>query len=208
MPIVYVLTNPAMPNLVKIGCTERSIEERLRELASVPGVPLPFECFLAVEVEDFRVVERALHHAFGDHRINQRREFFKLSPDKPAAILNLFKKADDPNADVTPKEDVVSAPEEQEALNRERQRRARFNFSHVGLPPGTILHSVFDPNQICTVVDERLVEFRGSTMSLSSSALIVAKETGRDWPTLAGPLYWMHEGKTLSDLRDELEEAE
>ena len=42
--IVYVLTNPAMPGLVKIGKTSRSsVKGRLRELYST-GVPVPFEC--------------------------------------------------------------------------------------------------------------------------------------------------------------------
>ena len=38
---VYVLTNPAMPNMVKIGKTTRDVELRLADLYST-GVPLPF----------------------------------------------------------------------------------------------------------------------------------------------------------------------
>lgn len=42
--IVYVLTNPAMPGLVKIGMTTRSdIDARMKELYST-GVPVPFDC--------------------------------------------------------------------------------------------------------------------------------------------------------------------
>ena len=45
--IVYVLTNPAMPGIVKIGKTSRgSIDARLNELYST-GVPVPFECAFA-----------------------------------------------------------------------------------------------------------------------------------------------------------------
>ena len=40
---VYVLTNPAMPNMVKIGKTTRDVELRLADLYST-GVPLPLEC--------------------------------------------------------------------------------------------------------------------------------------------------------------------
>ena len=39
---VYVLTNPAMPNMVKIGKTTRDVELRLADLYST-GVPLPFD---------------------------------------------------------------------------------------------------------------------------------------------------------------------
>jgi hypothetical protein len=40
--IVYVLTNEAMPGLVKIGLSTDSIEIRLTQLRSHTGVPLPF----------------------------------------------------------------------------------------------------------------------------------------------------------------------
>jgi len=45
--IVYLLTNPAMPGLIKIGRTTRKdIKARMRELYTT-GVPLPFECLSA-----------------------------------------------------------------------------------------------------------------------------------------------------------------
>ena len=62
--IVYVLTNPAMPGLVKIGKTSRSeVDARLGELYST-GVPVPFDCAFAGRVEDETAVERAFHQAF------------------------------------------------------------------------------------------------------------------------------------------------
>jgi hypothetical protein len=52
MAIVYVLTNEAMPGLVKIGMTDdTNPDTRVSQLYST-GVPLPFE------------VEQALHSAF------------------------------------------------------------------------------------------------------------------------------------------------
>ena len=47
---VYVLTNPAMPNMVKIGKTTRDVELRLADLYST-GVPLLFECEYAAKVK-------------------------------------------------------------------------------------------------------------------------------------------------------------
>ena len=40
---VYFLTNPVMPNMVKIGNTKRDVKLRLADLYST-GVPLPFKC--------------------------------------------------------------------------------------------------------------------------------------------------------------------
>lgn len=57
--IIYVLTNPAMNGLVKIGKTSReSVDQRLNELYST-GVPVPFECVFAGKVEDESKVEKA-----------------------------------------------------------------------------------------------------------------------------------------------------
>lgn len=207
MGVVYILTNPVMPGLIKIGKTSRSIEDRLRELTSAPGVPIPFECFMAVEVQDADRLERALHDAFRDNRINPKREFFDLAPDRPAAILQLFQINDATSRNVTPKNDVVETPQEQEALNKERQRRAVFRFSQVGISVGAELRSVFDTNITCTVLDDRTVEFRGKPHSLSGAALIVAHETGRNWAAVQGAQYWEFEGRTLTELRDEAEDV-
>jgi hypothetical protein len=65
--IVYLLTNPTMPDLVKIGRTT-DLESRLRQLSTHSGVPVPFECFYACEVADSVKVEKALHDAFGDNQ--------------------------------------------------------------------------------------------------------------------------------------------
>ena len=64
--IVYVLTNPAMPGIVKIGMTDRlEVQPRMRDLYTT-GVPLPFDCVIAREIEDKEAaeIERALHTAF------------------------------------------------------------------------------------------------------------------------------------------------
>jgi hypothetical protein len=208
MGVVYILTNQAMPGLIKIGRTTRSIEERLRELTRAPGVPVPFECFLAVEVRDAEKLEQALHEAFRDHRTNLKREFFNIAPDRPAAILKMFQLHDKASRDVTPKTDIVDTPEEQEALNRERQRRSNFRFSKVSIGAGSVLQSVFDQNITCIVVDDKYVDFRGKIQSLSAAALSVAQEHGRNWSSIAGPQFWEYNGKTLSELRAEAEGIE
>lgn len=77
--IVYVLVNQAMPGLIKIGQTADNIETCMRQL-DTSGVPLPFECSYAAEVNDANRVERALHEAFEDQRVRRNREFFELSP--------------------------------------------------------------------------------------------------------------------------------
>lgn len=195
--VIYVLTNEAMPGLIKIGITNGDISERVKQLDNT-SIPLPFECFYAAEVTDAAKAERAIHSAFGDHRVRSSREFFKLSPDKPKAILELLCLKI-----VTPGVELFTEPGDKEALGEAKKRRANFSFAAVGLKPGTILQSVFDDSITCIVKGERWVEFRGQEHSLSSSALEIAHEKGFQWSAVAGPDYWKYEGKTLSQLRED-----
>lgn len=96
--IVYVLANPSMPGLLKIGKTTQSdVNSRIAQLYST-GVPVPFECLYAVEVDDCSKVEAALHIAFGPSRVNPNREFLKIDDEQAIAILKLLKQKE-----VTPK---------------------------------------------------------------------------------------------------------
>ena len=88
--IVYLLTNPVMPGLVKIGMTtQEDIDKRMKELYTT-GVPVPFECQFACKVKkgDCAKIEKALHTAFAPQRINANREFSAYKWNKPKPFLN------------------------------------------------------------------------------------------------------------------------
>lgn len=74
---VYVLTNPAMPGLVKVGCTGRTPEIRAAELTASTGVPAPFVVAWAAEVTDHARVESLVHAGLQRYRSNNAREFFR-----------------------------------------------------------------------------------------------------------------------------------
>lgn len=73
---VYLLTNDYMPNVYKVGCTERSPHTRAEELSKATGVPAPFQVLCYIEVEDFQRIERELHKWLEEWRISPDREFF------------------------------------------------------------------------------------------------------------------------------------
>lgn len=83
---VYVLENPSMPKLVKIGLTTRTVEARMRDLNST-GVPEKFIEVYSEYVSDCRAVERAVHDRLSDYRVNKGREFFMIEADDAAAIV-------------------------------------------------------------------------------------------------------------------------
>ena len=202
MGIVYVLENKAMPGMVKIGhTTEQTIQQRLRNLDKT-GVPLPFECIAAWEFEDAPGVEKTLHEVFKSKRVRKAREFFRVSPDQPIAILERFGARN-----VTPQDDIVGsedsdAEDDRSSLKAARERRERFRFSQVGITPGTVLQSVWDENIECQVIDDRQVEFEGEIISLSAAARKVLDRLGKNWKSVSGPDSWKSKGYTLTALRE------
>lgn len=88
--IIYVATNPSMPGLIKIGMTtNEDVASRLYSLYST-GVPEPFVCEYAGKVVGVKSVEKALHKAFKPYRIHSGREFFRIEPEQPIAILKVI----------------------------------------------------------------------------------------------------------------------
>tara|TARA_A200000113_G_scaffold193210_1_gene182692 strand:+ start:80 stop:670 length:591 start_codon:yes stop_codon:yes gene_type:complete len=196
MKTVYILTNEAMPGIIKIGWTDKSVEERMKELDRT-ATPLPFTCYYAKRVDEPTFVESRLHQAFDEFRIRDNREFFRMSPDQAKAALEIAS-----GEDVTPKEDVVENESDRAALDRER-KRSRFNFSQIGIEPGEILEFKKDPSITAKVVKNDQIEFRGNITSLSPAALIIVHEMGYKWTKIAGPQFWMYKGKTLYELNNQ-----
>ena len=84
---VYVLTNPALPGLVKIGYTTRSAEIRAREL-STTSIPSAFEvAYESRKIEDFRGVERRVHEGLVGSRVDAKREFFRCTVEEAALVV-------------------------------------------------------------------------------------------------------------------------
>ena len=198
---VYILTNPTIPDLVKIGRTG-NLEERLKSLSSHPGVPVPFECYCCCEVENGLDVEKRLHFGLGDHRINPKREFFRINPERVKMLLEGWS-----IRDVTPEEDFVESREEQDSLNRERSRRPAFTFSMVDIPIGSELTFLKDETRIATVTGDREIEFEGTRSSLSPITLDLLNKDGRNRVSCRGQDFWIFENETLTERRLRLEDS-
>ena len=75
---IYIMSNPAFPNLVKIGKSKKDpTTDRVNELNQT-GVPEPFKVEYYAFVEDEDYLEKVLHHKFIENRPNKNREFFAL----------------------------------------------------------------------------------------------------------------------------------
>ncbi len=76
---VYVLSNPSMPGMLKIGKTTRRPEQRVAELNAASGVPTPFRIEATVAANDVHALEQRVHDILKAQRVNRNREFFETS---------------------------------------------------------------------------------------------------------------------------------
>ncbi len=200
--IVYILSNPAMPNYIKLGQTagdsEDDVKRRMKELAQPTGVPRAFDCEYAAVVDDYQHIEQQILYALDHFRVNPKREFLEgLDPIRVKAILKLHELKE-----VTPGADAAS-PEDPDDEERPPKRRERFTFSMVGIPVGAILHWADDSAVTCEVLDEKTtVQYEGENYTISPLAQKLKR-----WKRMpSGTPYWVYEGETLQERRDRLEQ--
>ena len=205
--IIYVLTNEYMPGLVKIGMTQREdVQARINELSRHSGVPVAFTCHYAAELPEgiaASEVEKILHQLFGDHRVNLRKEFFKMDAEKVVVALRLAR-AREVNLALPPPADTDEAM----AVEKAQSRRSRLSMQAIGVPVGAQLSFSRNSDIVATVAPNNQVEFEGELTSLSASAVKALKRLGSATTALQGGLYWMYEGETLDERRQRMEAAQ
>lgn len=79
---VYCIANSSMPDLVKIGMTSRTVEERLSEANSnSTWTPFPYHVEFAKWVLNAEQREKTLHRIFHSYRVSPNREWFRVPVD-------------------------------------------------------------------------------------------------------------------------------
>jgi hypothetical protein len=73
----YVLSNPAMPGMVKVGWTDALAEDRSKKLRTT-GVPLPFTVEFGAATSFPKQTETAAHAMLAEHQVSGDREFFRV----------------------------------------------------------------------------------------------------------------------------------
>jgi len=199
--IVYVLTNSAMPGLVKIGMTTReSIDTRMKELYST-GVPVPFDCEYACEVKasDCAKIEKALHKAFKPNRINDNREFFSIKSEQATAILELFDRKDITTEVTAEIENDLTVDDKVASEKIKSARRPPLNYKEMGIEIGSKLSFVKVPTIEVTISGDKRITYQGEEMSLTAVTKKLLGITHALQPTA----YWTFDGKNLRDIYDE-----
>lgn len=75
---IYILSTREMPDLLKIGMTTRTVQDRVREINGATGVAIPFGVRRCWRVGDPRRSEKLLHEVLYESRLRADREFFRI----------------------------------------------------------------------------------------------------------------------------------
>ena len=87
---VYILSNPTIPNTLKIGYTNLSPELRAKQISSSTGVVVPFKVEWAFRCFDGSLMENEVHIALKEYRINNQREFFQVDLEEAKSVIKLI----------------------------------------------------------------------------------------------------------------------
>lgn len=211
--IVYILTNPSMPDWVKIGYTDgERIQDRLNSLNYSSATPLAFRVYATLEVENPSEVEKFIHSTIDaidpslrsiDKRENRRdrvREFFQISPERVYIVFKGFAKTHQCEESL-----VLSVPSSEEQKEEELNRSAKVNtnFRMLGVPVGSELRFIKDDTVKCFVNnDENKIMYQNREMTVSglASELLDYKVNGYR--------YFLYEEESLLDRRLRMESEE
>lgn len=177
---VYVMSNPSMPKMVKIGVTQQTVEKRLKALSKPTGVPTPFQIEYECEVDDCYKIETALKAIFGPYRVSENREFFQVSVSQIIAVLQLV--------------ECRNTTKEATADETASKRNPRFNFDMMNIPIGAQLTFVQNDSIVANVTANNKVSCNGKEQSLSA---LTCELLGY----IVRPLqYWSYKGMNLLDI--------
>ena len=91
---IYCFSNPSMPDIIKVGMTERTPEVRLSEAnaSDTWRPPTPYKIEFAKKVYNSSQKEKTLHTLLEQYtfRIHPRREFFRVSQEEVRKFFDLM----------------------------------------------------------------------------------------------------------------------
>lgn len=187
---IYIMTNPALKDMVKIGYAS-NVENRRKQL-STTALPYEYEIYATYETSG-NLEDKKLHKMIDnlnpDLRITKNREFFVLSPEDAYALLESI-------AVISGTKDKLKKVKVS-ASKKQKTKRPPVNFVKCGIPMGAELVFTEDPNVIVTVVSERKVQYNDEITSLSA---ISDKIKGY---STSGPQFFTFNGKTISQIAEE-----
>ena len=190
---IYIMTNPALKNMVKIGYAS-DVESRRKQL-STTALPYDYEVYATYETSG-QLEDKKLHKMIDqlnpDLRVSKSREFFVLSPDDAYSLLEAI-------ALISGTKEKLKLVKQSNQKNSIRIKRPPINFKECGIPIGAELVFTENPAIKVKVVDDRKVEYKDEITSLSA----VAKTLTGCSTSIQGSLYFTYNGKSITEIAEE-----
>ena len=187
---IYIMTNPALKGMVKIGFAT-DVEVRRQQL-STTALPYEYEIYATYETSG-NLEDKKLHKMIDnlnpDLRVSKNREFFVLEPEDAYELLESI-------ATISGTKDKLKKVKIIES-KKQHIRKPPINYAKCGIPIGAELVFIEDPSIVVTVVDDRKVQYGDEITSLSAISQSV-----KGYPT-AGPQYFTYKGRKVSDIARE-----
>ncbi|MCR5123561.1 MAG: GIY-YIG nuclease family protein [Ruminococcus sp.] len=205
---IYILVNPAFPDLVKIGYAD-DVHKRLKALNRNSGLPDPFHCYAIYKVKK-RLEDLKLHSLIDtldpSLRHSKNREFYEMNCQKAFDILSAIAQINGDEEQLTknPFSDSYFVQHEtengSETPEEKTAKLGNLKFGMIGIPIGSTLVFVKDRNITCTTKDDiNKVEYNGKVYSISNLAKKLLNIKAAQ-----GGLYFMYNGELLTEIRKRL----
>lgn len=187
---IYIMTNPALKDMVKIGYAT-DVEARRKQL-STTALPYEYEIFATYETSG-NLEDKKLHKMIDnlnpDLRVTSNREFFLMSPEDAFELLESIATISG-TKDKLKKEKITPA-------KQQKVRKPSVNFSKCNIPIGAELVFIEDPSVVAVVVSDRKVQYNDQITSLSAIS-----DSIKGYST-SGPSFFTYNGKKVCDIAAE-----
>ena len=189
---IYIMTNPALHDMVKIGYAT-DVEKR-RQQFSTTALPYDYEVYATYEtsgnLED-KKLHKLIDNLNSDLRVSKNREFFVMAPEDAYELLESI-------AIISGTQDklkLAKAPSDSE--KKQTIKRPPIDFYKCGLKDGDVLICKEDPSIVVTIKGNHKVLYNEELTSLSA---IMAAQKGQK--SIAGPSYFTYNGVPLVDIAE------
>ena len=187
---IYIMTNPALHDMVKIGYAT-NVEARRQQL-STTALPYEYEIYATYQTQG-NLEDKKLHNLIDnlnpDLRVSKNREFFVMTPEDAYELLEAI-------AIISGSQDKLRRVKEN-IKKEDIKKRPPIDFFKCGLKKGDELVCIEDSNLKVIVESEHKVLYKDELTSLSA---IMSNIKGYN---VAGPNYFMYNGKLLIKIAEE-----
>lgn len=187
MGYIYIMTNPSLKDMVKIGFAS-DVEARRKSL-STTALPYEYEIY-ATYMTSGKLEDKKLHKMIDnlnpDIRVSKTREFFVMTPEEAFELLEAI-------ATISGTTSKLKRVKETKTKTQQ-VKKPPVNFAKCNIPVGAELIFVKDPSVVVKVVTDRKVEYQGELTSLSRIS-----DDYFGYST-AGPQFFTYNGELVSEI--------